>query len=87
MLFACVTLSGSGLRSETPLTLGSGKRIPGWLCGRFDLLHGDHVGSWMVVAAVNLLPSRQQRRGEEGLGVWGKGPWGLMAPSPRTTGQ
>ena len=58
------------------------------LCGRFDLLHGDDVGSWVIVAAVNLLPSRQQkrgkqRRGEEGLGVWGKGPWGLMAPSPR----
>jgi hypothetical protein len=43
MLFAWWTLSSSGLRSETRLKLGSGRRIPGWLCGRFDLLHGDEV--------------------------------------------
>ena len=44
----------------------------GW-CGRFDLLHGDDFGSWVLVAAVNLLPSRQRKRGEEGLG---EGPGG-----------
>ena len=64
MLFAWLTRSGSGLRSETRLKLGSGRRIPGWLCGRFDLLHGDDVGSSWVVGRVAMLelPEETSRR-------------------------